>query len=230
MGNQLVGKWALVTGSSRGIGQQLAKGLAAEGANVIVHGRKLENTKETLEMLADFPGKFFAVEGDLSSPEGVVQTIAQVKNLTSQIDILYNNAGISSGSKRIFEFTQSDWNRVLQVNLFAMVELCNAFVPAMMERGWGRVVNVSSGIQGQPNLVPYSVSKAAVDKYSQDLAVAARPFGVLVNFMDPGWLKTDMGGPNAFEEVESVLPGGLVPVLLDDNGPSGKLYRAQDYR
>lgn len=230
MSNKLSGKWALVTGSSRGIGQQLALGLASEGANVIVHGRMLENTKETLRLLERFDVERFAVAGDLAFAEGIEAVIAGVWAGTNQLDILYNNAGIGSGSKRIFDFEQSDWERVLQVNLFAMVALCNAFVPPMMERGWGRVVNVSSGIQNQPNLVPYSVSKAAVDKYSRDLAVAARPGGVLVNYLDPGWLKTDMGGANAFHDVETVLPGGLVPVLLDDDGPSGQLFRAQEYR
>jgi NAD(P)-dependent dehydrogenase (short-subunit alcohol dehydrogenase family) len=230
MSNKLSGKWALVTGSSRGIGQQLALGLASEGANVIVHGRKLENTKETLRLLGRFDVERFAVAGDLASAERIDAVIAGVWAGTNQLDILYNNAGIGSGSKRIFDFEQSDWERVLQVNLFAMVALCNVFVPPMMERGWGRVVNVSSGIQNQPNLVPYSVSKAAVDKYSRDLAVAARPGGVLVNYLDPGWLKTDMGGVNAFHDVETVLPGGLVPVLLDDDGPSGQLFRAQEYR
>ncbi len=230
MGKKLHGKWALVTGSSRGIGQQLALGLAGEGANVIVHARTMENTKKTMGLLEKFEVAHFAVAGDLASAEGIDAVIAEVRAGTEQVDILYNNAGIGSGSKRIFDFEQSEWERVLQVNLFAMVALCNAFVPAMMERGWGRVVNVSSGIENQPNLVPYSVSKAAVDKYSRDLAVAARPDGVLVNYLDPGWLKTDMGGANAFHDVETVLPGGLVPVLLEDDGPSGQLFRAQDYR
>ena len=230
MTKKLNGKWALVTGSSRGIGQQLAMGLAAEGANVIVHGRKVENTTATMELLESYGVKTFAVGGDLGTKAGVDEMIAEVRAISETIDILYNNAGIGSGAKPIFEFLQDDWNRVFQVNLFAMVEICNAFVPGMMARGWGRVVNVSSGIKDQPNLVPYSVSKAAVDKYSQDLAFAANPQGVLVNFMDPGWLKTDLGGPNAFNDVEDVLPGGMVPVLLEDDGASGQLFRAQDYR
>jgi NAD(P)-dependent dehydrogenase (short-subunit alcohol dehydrogenase family) len=120
--------------------------------------------------------------------------------------------------------------QTFQVNLFAMAQLCAAFGPGMRERGFGRIVNVTSGIKGQPNLAPYSASKAAVDKYTQDLAQEFAGSNVLVNHIDPGWIKTDLGGPDAWEEVSTVLPGMLVPVLLDDNGPSGRLYAAQDFK
>ena len=146
------------------------------------------------------------------------------------MDILYNNAAIPSQSTPIFDFIMDAWLKVFQVNLFAMIQLCNAFAPGMKERGYGRIVNLSSGIKDQPNLAPYSVSKAAVDKYTQDLAFELKDANVLVNYLDPGWLKTDMGGPNAWEEVETVLPGALVPVLLDDNGPTGRGYQAQDFK
>jgi 3-oxoacyl-[acyl-carrier protein] reductase len=79
-------------------------------------------------------------------------------------------------------------------------------------------------------LVPYSVSKAAVDKFTCDLAAELRGTNVLVNYLDPGWLKTDLGGPNADNAVETVLPGALVPALLEDNGPTGQFFAAQDYK
>jgi NAD(P)-dependent dehydrogenase (short-subunit alcohol dehydrogenase family) len=100
----------------------------------------------------------------------------------------------------------------------------------MKRRGYGRIVNVTSGIKDTPNLAPYGVSKAAVDKYTSDLAAELKDSNVLVNRLDPGWLKTDLGGPDAMYPVEDVLPGALVPALLDDNGPSGELFAAQDYR
>ena len=95
---------------------------------------------------------------------------------------------------------------------------------------WGRVINLSSGIKDTPQLTPYSVTKAAVDKYTKDIAAELTNTNVLVNMLDPGWLKTDMGGENAENEVETVLPGALVPALLDNNGPSGYFFQAQDYR
>ncbi len=101
----------------------------------------------------------------------------------------------------------------------------------LMDHGliYGRIINLTSGIKDIPQLVPYSVSKAAVDKYSCDLAAELRGTNVLVNYLDPGWLRTDLGGPNADHAVETVLPGALVPALLENDGPTGRFYAAQDY-
>ena len=111
-----------------------------------------------------------------------------------------------------------------------MIALCNAFGPEMVRRGYGRIINVTSGIKDTPNLAPYGLSKAAVDKYSRDLAAELKDSNVLVNYLDPGWLQNDLGGKDAMYPVEDVLPGALVPALLEDNGPSGQLFLAQDYR
>src|SRR5690606_28173800 len=113
--------------------------------------------------------------------------------------ILYNNAAIINESTAMLEFTQTEWRRTFQINLFAMVQLCNAFAPAMRQRRWGRIINMTSGIAGQPNLAPYSASKAAVDKFTQDLACELKDDNVLVNHVDPGWIKTDLGGADAWE-------------------------------
>ncbi len=129
----------------------------------------------------------------------------------------------------MWQIPQLEWLRVFQINLFAMVQFCTAFAPGMKERGFGRIINLTSGIKDIPELTPYSVSKAAVDKYSRDLAYELRGTNVLVNILDPGWLKTDLGGTNADHDVETVLPGALVPALLADNGPTGQFYAAQDY-
>lgn len=227
---KLTGKWALVTGSSRGIGRQIAIGLAQRGSNLIVHGRQASNVDETLRLLSAYEIKTHVVAGDLGTKQGIQALVQGVEDGPGYVDILYNNAAIQSISTPIFEFTMDAWLKSFQVNLFAMIQLCNAFAPGMKERGYGRIINLTSGIADQPNLAPYSVSKAAVDKYSRDLAFALKDDNVLVNYLDPGWLKTDMGGPNAWEEVETVLPGALVPALLEDNGPTGRHYAAQDYK
>jgi 3-oxoacyl-[acyl-carrier protein] reductase len=226
---KLQGKLALVTGSSRGIGRQVALGLAREGCDVIVHGRSIDNTGATQQLLKAEGVKVYAISGELSSTADVQRIIDQVKQIGS-IDILYNNAAISIESKSIFEFKPEDFDKLLQVNLYSMHLLCSAFAPAMREKGYGRIVNVTSGIQDQPNLVPYGVSKAAVDKYTKDLSFELKDSGVLVNMIDPGWIRTDLGGPNAWNAVEDVLPGMLVPVLLDNDGETGKWFSAQDYR
>jgi NAD(P)-dependent dehydrogenase (short-subunit alcohol dehydrogenase family) len=230
MKQKLKGKWALVTGSSRGIGRQIGLGLAQLGCNMIVHGRKDDNMDETLRLLKDHDVQTLAVSGDLSTAQGIQAVIEGVESGPGYVDILYNNAAIQGSYKPIFDITLEEWQQVLQVNLFALIQLCNAFAPGMKTRGYGRIINLTSGIADQPNLAPYSVSKAAVDKYSRDLAFALKDDNVLVNYLDPGWLKTDMGGPNAWEEVETVLPGALVPALLADHGPTGRHYAAQDYK
>lgn len=230
MTQQLAGKWALVTGSSRGIGQQIALGLARRGCNIIIHGRSEASVAATKKLLADFDVQTHVSVGDLATDEGIQAVIQGVVDGPGYVDILYNNAAVMSQYMPIFEVPMTEWLRTLQVNLFAMIQLCNAFAPGMQERKFGRIINLTSGIADQPNLAPYSVSKAAVDKYSRDLAFELKDDNVLVNYLDPGWLKTDMGGPDAWEEVETVLPGALVPALLEDNGPTGRFYAAQDYK
>jgi NAD(P)-dependent dehydrogenase (short-subunit alcohol dehydrogenase family) len=96
----------------------------------------------------------------------------------------------------------------------------------MIKRGFGRVINLTSGIKDQPEMAPYSTSKAAVDKLTKDIAGKLENTGVRINMLDPGWLKTDMGGENAWHEIEEVLPGALVPAVIEDNGPNGHFFSA----
>jgi NAD(P)-dependent dehydrogenase (short-subunit alcohol dehydrogenase family) len=226
----LENKWAFVTGSSRGIGQQIAFGLAQHKCNVIVHGRVKSHTVETLRRLQDYNVQTHVVTGNLDSAKSVEAIIRAVKAGPGPVDILYNNAAFQNAWKPIWEITPGEWLQSFQVNLFAMIALCNAFAPEMKARGYGRIINLTSGIKDIPQLSPYSVSKAAVDKYSRDLAAELQGTNVLVNYLDPGWLKTDMGGPDAENAVETVLPGALVPALLEDHGPNGQFYAAQDYK
>lgn len=223
-------KWALITGSSRGIGQQIALGLAAEGCNIILHGRTLASIQETKARLSAYSIEIAEACGALDSPEEVAAIVAAVHSGPGRVDILYNNAAIMTPGQSMWEIPHSDWLKTFQVNLYAVVQLCNAFAPAMAQRGFGRIVNITSGIQDQPDLTVYSVSKGAIDKYTKDLAAQMQGTNVLISHVDPGWLRTDLGGPNAEHPVESVLPGALVPALLPDFGPNGQFFAAQDYR
>lgn len=227
----LKGKNALITGSSRGIGQQIALGLAQHGCNIIVHGRKKENNKKTLELLKDYPVKTYSVFGDLSDDNQVSNLIGQVSALEVPIDILYNNAAIMRDYREdIWAHTSEDWLETYKVNVVAMYKLCSAFIPSMIKNKFGRVVNTTSRIMNQPQLAPYGASKWAVDKLSHDIASALKDTPVRINYLDPGWIKTDMGGVNAENPVEAVLPGVLAPVLVDDDGPNGQFFSAMDYK
>ncbi|MFN2151723.1 MAG: SDR family NAD(P)-dependent oxidoreductase [Anaerolineales bacterium] len=226
----LTNKWALVTGSSRGIGQQIALGLAQHQCNLVIHGRIESSLEETKKLLAEYPIQVRTIWGDLGEAVGVQSVINGVQANPGYVDILYNNAAIQNEYKPIWKISLEEWQHTFQVNLWAMIQLCNAFAPGMKARGYGRIINLTSGIQDVPSLAPYSVSKAAVDKYTRDLAAELKGSNVLVNHLDPGWLTTDMGGPNAMFGVETVLPGALVPALLEDHGPSGRFYAAQDFK
>jgi NAD(P)-dependent dehydrogenase (short-subunit alcohol dehydrogenase family) len=224
---ELKGKNALITGSSRGVGQQIALGLAQLGCHVIVHGRKEENNKETLELLKAYSVNTYSVYGDLSDENQISDLIDQVRALQIPIDILYNNAGIMRDYREdIWSHTTEDWLETYKVNVVAMYKLCSAFVPLMIKNNFGRVVNTTSRIMDQPQLAPYGASKWAVDKLSQDIAAAVKNTPVRINYMDPSWLRTDLGGEHADNPVEAVLPGALAPLLIDDDGPNGQFFSA----
>lgn len=226
----LKGKTAFITGSSRGVGQQIAKGLAAHGCNVIVHGRARGSCDKTIGMLEEFPVKTFAVCGELSDEAKVKDLISQVESLDLDVDILYNNAGLMTAfHDNYWEHNWDEWALTFKVNVFALYTLCSAFLPGMIERGFGRVVNLTSGIKDQPELAPYGASKWAVNKITDDIAIKLIDSGVRINMLDPGWLRTDLGGANAAHPVEAVLPGALAPALIDDDGPNGQFFSAIDH-
>lgn len=223
-------KNAFITGSSRGVGQQIAIGLAKLGCNIIVHGRTKESCSKTLELLNSFPVKKYCVYGELSDEKMVNSLINQVKDLKITVDILYNNAAImASAHENIWEHSWEEWMKTFKVNVFAMYSLCGAFIPDMIDNGFGRVINLSSGIKDKPELAPYGASKWAVNKLTDDIASRLENTGVRANFLDPGWLRTDMGGENAEHPVEAVLPGALAPAVVDDDGPNGQFFSAIDH-
>lgn len=220
-------KNALVTGSSRGIGQQIVEGLAKLGCNVIVHGQTEESCATTLQILQKYPVKTYCIYGVLSDEKQVNSLIKQVQNLNIRIDILYNNAAIMTPyQKDYWKHSWDDWMMSMKVNVFSMYSLCSAFIPPMIENGFGRIINLTSSIKDQPELAPYGASKWAVNKLTEDIAIKLVGTGVRINTLDPGWLRTDLGGEFAEHPVEAVLPGALAPALIDDNGPNGNLFSA----
>ncbi len=224
-------KNAFVTGSSRGVGQQIALGLAKMGCNVILHGRTIDSTKSTLNLLKQYNINTYQVSGNLSDFQEVRNIIQEVKQMHIGVDILYNNAAIMTSYRyNIWEHSWNDWLESYKVNVIAMYNMCGEFIPDMIKNGYGRVVNLTSRINEQPELAPYGASKWAVDKLTHDIASKLKNTGVRINTLDPGWLKTDMGGANAEHPVEAVLPGALAPVLIDNDGPNGQFFSAQEHR
>jgi len=223
------GKWALVTGASRGIGRQVSLGLADYGCNMILHSRDLSHTTSLAGELAAKGVQVRQISAELAEPDQVEAMLTNLVDEGPAIDILYNNAAIQVGYHEDWLNIPTEEIRIsFEVNCTALIRICHRLIPGMIERGWGRVVNVTSGVKDQPQLTAYAVSKAAVDKFVLDAAAHLKDKGVLMNLMDPGWLRTDLGGPSAPGAVESVLPGALVPVLIDD-GTVGHLFQAQNW-
>lgn len=228
---RLSGKTALVTGSSRGVGKLVAEALAREGARVLVHGRSVEACEATLALVRAAGGEGKAYAGEMLDPPAVDALAQAVLADCGGVDILYNNAAVMSvWTESVQAQDMADWSRVFQINVNAPVRLTTLLLPAMKARGWGRIVNVTSGIDKTWQLAAYGASKWALDKWTDDLGAHLSGSGIVVSRMDPGWLRTDLGGPNADNAPETVLPGAMVPVLLPEGAPQAQFFRAQELR
>lgn len=178
-------KTALITGSSAGIGFAIAKGLAESGAAVILNGRKLAGVDKAVERLrADLPGASVrGIAADAATAEGCAEIVAQA----SSVDILINNMGIYA-HQEFFDIPDEEWQRFFEVNVMSGVRLTRALMPAMMERGWGRVVFISSesGVATPAEMIHYGFTKTAQLALSRGLAKVAGNSGVTVNAVLPG--------------------------------------------
>lgn len=184
---------ALITGGLSGIGRAAAERLATDGIEVIT---------------ADVaPGADITL--DVSDPDAAT---AAVENL-GQLDILVNSAGIVGPGKPLWETTTQEWHEVFAVNLHGSVNMCRAAIPGMLDRGWGRIVNIASmaGKDGNPNQSPYSASKAAVIGFTKSLGKELATTGVIVNAIAPAVIATEMNArtaPDILASISSLIPMG----------------------
>lgn len=180
MNFNIAGRRALVTGSTSGIGKAVARLLANEGCTVFVNGRSSKGVEEALQELE---GDCRPTVGDLSTPEGVEQILQQV----GSVDILINNAGIFE-PKPFEEIPDQDWERIFEVNVMSGVRLSRALIGGMKERGWGRVIFISSesGVNIPSEMIHYGVTKTAQLGLARGLANHLQGTGVTVNSVLPG--------------------------------------------
>jgi NAD(P)-dependent dehydrogenase (short-subunit alcohol dehydrogenase family) len=188
-------KRVLVTGSSSGIGVAIADMLAAEGASVIVHGRNVERTEAVARQIAQRGGKTFAVCGDLSTDDGAAAVAQAAASAFGGIDILVNNAGgaVEGKDRSWFKATLDDFRQSYDRNLLAAVRLIHAVVPAMKERGWGRIINISTAAAHTPTSAQaeYGTAKAAMLNMTLGLSKALKQSGVTCNAVSPGMVRTE---------------------------------------
>jgi 3-oxoacyl-[acyl-carrier protein] reductase len=186
---QLDGKKALVTGSSKGIGEAIAKKLALEKAIVIVHGRDRAQTEKVASDIVARGGRAYAVLGDLTRDDEVRRLIDEAEMLAGPIDILVNNAGGSLGSKENWTNTEAaSWTSAYDRNVLAALRVSTRLLPAMRLAGWGRVINISSvaATMPPPSAPDYSACKAALNAMTVSMAKAVAADGVTVNVVSPG--------------------------------------------
>ncbi len=190
----LDGRVAVVTGGSQGIGREIALGLAAEGCDVVIAARRAEPLEHVAEEIRALGRRALAVVADVTTTDGIGAIAAGALHGFGQgrVDILVNNAGKGS-PKPILDLTDDDWLASFDLNLMGAVRLSKALIPGMRERGWGRIVNISSRVGREPDAYfgPYGAAKAALINYSKTLANAFSKDGVLTNCVVPGLIRSE---------------------------------------
>jgi NAD(P)-dependent dehydrogenase (short-subunit alcohol dehydrogenase family) len=198
---RLEGKVALVTGGSQGIGHAIARGLAAEGARIVV-----ADLRRAEEAAASFPDGV-GITADVSSEEDVQRLVAETVERCGRLDVLVNNAGLyaSLAMRPFTEIPLEEWRQVMDVNVASMFLTCRAAVPRMREAGGGAIVNISSGtpFRGVPFLLHYVTSKGAIVALTRALAKELGPDGIRVNCVAPGFTLSE--GVKAHPEVVEKL-------------------------
>ncbi|SFB63180.1 NAD(P)-dependent dehydrogenase, short-chain alcohol dehydrogenase family [Amycolatopsis marina] len=219
---------ALVSGASRGIGREIARQLAQQGVSVYAGVRKQKPTAFSPDRSSTV-SSYREIELDVTQAGSVDAATSRILEGSGRIDILVNNAGVSDGDHDALQLDPDKFREVMDVNVLGAWRLSEAVVPAMIRNNYGRIVNVSSTLGSlhhlnRPSEPAYRISKAAVNALTRVFATRLDGTGILVNAASPGWVRTDLGGPNA---PRSVQQGADTPVwlaTLPPDGPSGGFF------
>ena len=217
---------AVVTGGASGIGLAISQRLAAEGHPVAVADLDGDAADQAARIIEDGGGTATSVAVDVADREGVFAAMGEVGDRLGPIAILVNNAGMGSGMARFLKLTPEQWDQVIRVNLTGAFNCCQAVLPAMVDAGWGRIVNISSSSThaGQALMSQYVSSKAALNGLTKCVALEFGPKGITVNALTPGFIDTPM-------MQASVARGDFGPEGLDGaiaRTPVGRVGRPED--
>lgn len=190
----LTGRTALVTGSARGLGKALATGLVGAGATVLVHGRDLGRARASADEIArSGSGTAVGVAFDVTDPRAVDEGIASIEESWRTPDILVNNAGIQRRG-RVTEFSDEDWDQLLQTNLSSAFYLSRRVARGMVVRGSGKIIQIGSvqSLLARPSIAAYSATKGAIAMFTKGLCADLAPHGIQANAIAPGYFETDL--------------------------------------
>jgi NAD(P)-dependent dehydrogenase (short-subunit alcohol dehydrogenase family) len=222
---------AVVTGGNKGIGLEICRQLARRGVNVVLTARDPARGLRAVQALQGERLNVVFHPLDVTDEASVAALRGYMVSVHRRCDILVNNAGISlRGSARsVLSTAFVDFETTLQTNFYGALRMCQALVPLMVNRRYGRVVNLSSGMGQLDEMADgwaaYRVSKTALNALTRMVSSATHGRGVLVNSVCPGWVRTDMGGPGASRSVEKGAQTAVWLALLPDDGPSGSFFR-----
>lgn len=232
---------AVVTGANRGLGFETSRQLARRGFLVVVTSRHPEAGEVARERLqsaaAEGGGEIVLQPLDVTRPDSIAELGAFVQSRCGRLDALINNAGVlldghgledATGSS-VFAASLETLRTTMETNVHGPLLLAQEFVPLMRRRGYGRIVNVSSGMGQLDDMgghwPAYRLSKTALNALTRILAAETAKTGILVNAVCPGWARTDMGGPKAERTPEEAAAGIVWAATLPTDGPSGGFFR-----
>ena len=237
-------KIAFISGANRGIGYVTSKKLAEKGIKVVLGSRDLDKGKRVLDELTELGYESDLVQYDAENLDAPQKVHDHISEKYKKLDILINNAGVLlTGNlfvKNSSTVSDNDVKKTFQINLFAVISLTQKLLPLIKKSDSGRIVNVST-ILSSLNLhsakdspiapakeFAYNASKTALNAYTIHLANELKDTKIKVNSGHPGWVKTELGGPNAPMDVEDSYKTSVQLATLDDNGPTGGLFHEND--
>jgi NAD(P)-dependent dehydrogenase (short-subunit alcohol dehydrogenase family) len=221
---------ALVTGANRGLGLETSRQLLAKGLSVVLTGRDEDALMHAAATLDPREGRVMTVPMDVTDAGSITGAQQAIEKRFGRVDVLVNNAAVlHSEHEDVLATATEAYRRTFDTNVFGVIEVCRVFAPEMVRAGYGRIVNVSSGagqFAAMSAYAPaYSLSKAALNALTRILAQTYPDNGVLINAVDPGWVRTDMGGPSAPRSPQEGADTIAWLATLPDDGPTGAFFR-----
>lgn len=222
---------AVVTGANRGIGLEICRQLALRGLRVVLTSRDADRGEQACRKLAADGADVVFRCLDVNRDDSVAGLVRYLEKDQGRVDVLVNNAGImiDPPCSSVLQTSLETFRTTLETNFFGAFRMCQAIVPVLQRGHYGRIVNMSSGLgqldQMGDGSAAYRTSKTALNALTRMVAAAVGDEDILVNSMCPGWVRTDMGGPNAARNVDKGAETAVWLAMLPHGSPSGGFFR-----